>query len=155
MADDDDFREACRNGNMDEVNRLLEMPEIQVYVKLDASVLLQDAAQNGHLEVVNRLLETPGVQANMGLARPVLALRRAAEYNHPSIVDRLLDFDDVKKSLGYEPDTAKYEIMGKLAQDYNWTEQQMTKSAGKQGPSSARDKLADPDENPDSKPTPR
>ncbi|MDB6096939.1 MAG: hypothetical protein JWM09_1217 [Francisellaceae bacterium] len=80
---------ACLNGDLAEVNRLLAQGED---VTAQNNYALRVAAANGYLEVVNRLLAEPGVDAT---ANSNEAIRWAASNGHLSVVNRLLEVSKV------------------------------------------------------------
>ncbi|MDB6096803.1 MAG: ankyrin [Francisellaceae bacterium] len=79
------FRMAAVYGYLDIVNRLLAEPGVDAAANINEAIRM--AAQNGHLGVVNRLLEVPGVDATAGNN---LTIRFAASHGHLEVVNRLL-----------------------------------------------------------------
>ncbi len=111
MPAQQDFLQACQQGNLERVNALIAQYDIsgsswlarmglvalgQDYLDVahNHNEALQQAALNDHLDIVNRLLDIPTVRDNAA-ADNNMALRWAARY-HTEIVSRLLDIPAVR-----------------------------------------------------------
>eukprot|EP00455_Lapot_gusevi_P044630 TRINITY_DN5604_c0_g2_i1.p1 TRINITY_DN5604_c0_g2~~TRINITY_DN5604_c0_g2_i1.p1 ORF type:complete len:127 (-),score=20.29 TRINITY_DN5604_c0_g2_i1:50-430(-) len=113
MSNQHYFTVACETGDVNEVDRLLQMPGVNArfegnyaigiaasnghsavvdrllrepYVADVANYAIQLAAKNGHLAVVDRLLQVPGLDVT---ADNNSAIRLAAENGHVAVVERL------------------------------------------------------------------
>ena len=88
---------ASKNGHIDIVNRLLDLPEgrrVKVDEKdLDGNTCLMWAYKNGHLKIVNRLLDLPeerGVKVDEKDGEGNTCFMWACKNGHVNIVNRLL-----------------------------------------------------------------
>eukprot|EP00455_Lapot_gusevi_P039809 TRINITY_DN4476_c0_g1_i5.p1 TRINITY_DN4476_c0_g1~~TRINITY_DN4476_c0_g1_i5.p1 ORF type:complete len:311 (-),score=106.02 TRINITY_DN4476_c0_g1_i5:426-1307(-) len=81
---------ACKAGDVDEVDRLLQVPGVDATAEDNQAMLL--AAENGHVAVVDRLLQVPGVDVT---AEDNYVIQLAAEHGHVAVVDRLLQVPGV------------------------------------------------------------
>jgi ankyrin repeat protein len=110
------LRYACKGGNVEVVNLLLDHPAVDPSIKRSHPIRI--AAKYGHLEVVKRLakdrrvtslaaLHTAVAQSDMEMCRYLfdnhcdptansnIALRTAAEYGHIDMVKLLLEYPQV------------------------------------------------------------
>lgn len=92
----DDFVNACDTGDIDSVNRALEIQLIRIRASDEGNRALREAAKNGHLAVVNRLLEINWVRVSAAV-EDNHAFRLAAKNGHLPVVNRLLEIDGVKE----------------------------------------------------------
>lgn len=93
----DDFLIAIMQGDIDSVNRALEVRESWggMYVHDNNNLAFIEAAARGHLEIMNRLLELETVRKRV-TAWENQALGFAAKNGHLHVVNRLLEIDAVR-----------------------------------------------------------
>ncbi|MCS5708548.1 ankyrin repeat domain-containing protein [Candidatus Berkiella cookevillensis] len=92
------FYNAIIEGDLDEVNRLLEFPAVVDNISANNNVALCLAVRDGHLDVVNRLLAFPAVVDNI-TANNNAALCWAVHNGHFDVVNRLLEFPAVVDNI--------------------------------------------------------
>ena len=79
-----EFIEAAASGDIETVNKLVELPSIDAGIITRA---FKKASEYGHVDIVERLLHEDGVKPD---AQFNWAIRVAAANNHVKLVDRLL-----------------------------------------------------------------
>ena len=129
MPAQQDFLQACTDGNLDLVNTLIDrnaragrldriraltFRQNTINVAHDNNMALRCAAKNGHISIVDRLLEIPAVRENAATNNNE-ALRNAAEEGHISIVHSLLEIPTVRDNAAANNN----EALRSAAQDGN------------------------------------
>ena len=82
---------AARNGNVDEVIRLIGLgADVNNNANIYTSTPLLAASYNGHIQIVERLLAAPGIDVNKANVSAITPLLIASESGHFEIIERLL-----------------------------------------------------------------
>ena len=102
---EEEFMNACAEGLLDEVERILQGPQDPNLSGDNAPLHL--AAKHGHLEVVGLLLES-GSDKEKALSNGATALSLAAMNGHLEVVRLLLESGADKDRLAFEGATALY-----------------------------------------------
>ena len=112
------FFEACKNGDLNEVNRLLQVEGVDATAHNNFAI--RWASYKGHLEVVNRLLQIEGVDAT---AWNNWAIQAASRNGHLEVVNRLLQIEGVDATaddnwaIRWASRNGDLEVVNRLLQD--------------------------------------
>ena len=95
---------ACWHGQIDILNRLLELPESRLDVNIQddrGKTGFHVACWHGHINIVNRLLELPDARLDVNIRddRGETAIFTLCYYGHLDIINRLLELSEERMNL--------------------------------------------------------
>jgi len=90
--------QACKEGNLDELNRMLKIPENVEYIDVCENLAYEIALKHKHFNIIVRLLEFPAVVRYMA-NNLSLQFFLSKCYENYDIMSHLLEFREVRERM--------------------------------------------------------